>query len=96
MAGMGVLRRHRLSIACYVLAGTIGVVAIADHRNKPRRIESRRAPEWFCAHQGTRCGGPSSDRIEEQWNERQWAYEIAVIGLAGFAVVRFAYRLARR
>jgi hypothetical protein len=94
--GMGVLRRHRLSIACYVLAGTIGVVAIADHRNKAARMNRAEVAEWFCAHEGTRCGGPSSRRIEEHWNERQWGYEIAVTALAGFAVIRFAYRVTRR
>ncbi len=96
MAGVGVLRRHRLSIACYVLAGLIGVVAIADHQNKQQRANRAELAEWFCAHQGTRCGGPSSERIEAHWNVRQWGYEIAVTGLAGLAVVRFAYRLARR
>ena len=90
------LRRHLLSIACFASAGLIGLAAIADHRNKQERINRAQLSEWYCKHQGTRCGGPSSDRIETHWNQRQWAYEIAVVGLGGFAIASFLYRVTRR
>ena len=89
------LRRHLVSIVCLAAAGLIGVAAIIDHRNKQARIDRAHVAEWYCAHDGTRCGGPSSEKIEEHWNERQEGYEIAVVALSGFALVRFVYRLAR-
>jgi hypothetical protein len=52
--------------------------------------------EWYCVHKGTRCGGPSSARIEDRWQQRQVAYEVGVIGLGGFAIVLFVYRALRR
>ena len=89
------LRRHLVSIVCLALAGLIGVGAIVDHRIKQTRIDRADVSRWYCEHDGTQCGGPSPDKIEEHWNERQGGYEVAVAGLAGFALVRFAYRLAR-
>jgi hypothetical protein len=93
---IGVLRRHLLSIVCFCLAGAIGLAAIADHRDKNARSNRAQVSEWYCAHTGTRCGGPSSARIEEHWQQRQIGYEAAVIALGGFAIVRFAYRSVRR
>jgi len=86
------LRRHRASLLCFVLAGAIGVAAIADHWNKQSRALKAELLEWYCAHEGTHCGGPSSERIEAHWNSRQFAYEIAVSGLGGFAILLFVGR----
>jgi len=89
------LRRQLVSIVCLALAGLIGVGAIIDHRNKQARIDRAELSEWYCQHDGTHCGGPSSDKIEQHWNERQGGYEVVVAELSGFALVRFVYRLAR-
>jgi hypothetical protein len=84
-----------MSIVCLAVAGLIGVAAIVDHRWKQARIDRAHVSEWYCFHDGTQCGGPSSSSIEKHWNERQEGYEIAVVALGGFALVRFVYRLAR-
>jgi hypothetical protein len=89
------LRRQLISIVCLAVAGLIGVAAIIDHRNKQARIDRAELAEWYCSHDGTRCGGPSSEKIEEHWNEREGGYEVVVAELSGFALVRFVYRLAR-
>lgn len=92
---LAALRRHLLTLLCFAAAGAIGVVAIADHRDKQRRIDRAQVGEWYCAHVGTECYGPSSEKIERHWQERQWGYEIAVVALSAFALVRFGYRLAK-
>jgi hypothetical protein len=92
---LGAMRRQLISVVCLAAALLIGIVAIVDHRNKQARINRADVGEWYCRHDGTRCGGPSSERIEAHWNERQWGYEIAVSALGGFAIVRLVYRLAR-
>jgi len=86
------LWRHRVSLLCIVLGGAIGLAAIADHSNKGSRMIKAEISEWYCLHEGTHCGGPSSKRIEAHWNSRQFAYEIAVSGLGGFAILLFAGR----
>ena len=83
------LRRHLASLLCFAVAGVIGLAAIADHRNKQSRAIKAEVLEWYCAHDGTHCGGPSSARIEAHWNKRQLGYEIAVSGLGGFAILLF-------
>ena len=81
------LRRYWASLVCLVLAGAIGLAAIGDHRNKASRMIKAEVLEWYCAHDGTHCGGPSSEGIETRWNERQVGYEIAVGWLGGAAVL---------
>ena len=90
------LRRHLVSIVGLALAGLIGLAAIIDHTNKGARMDRAERLEWFCTHQGTNCGGPSSERIENNWNERQWGYEIAVVALGGGALARVVVRERRR
>ena len=90
------LRRHLPSIVCFCIAGAIGLAAIADHHRKQSEIDRLSVATWYCAYQGIFCGGPSSARIEAHWQRRQVAYEVAVIALGGFAIVRFAYRSVRR
>jgi hypothetical protein len=90
------MRRHLLSIVCFLAAGLIGVVAIADHGYKTRRIDRAEIASWYCAHDGSRCGGPSPYVMERRWNQRQLAYEAAVGVLGGLAIVRFAVRAIRR
>jgi hypothetical protein len=91
-----VLRRHLVSIVCLALAGLIGVAAIIDHIDKGHRMNRAERLEWYCAHQGTHCGGPSSERIENDWNERQLGYEIAVAAIGGGALARVVIRERRR
>ncbi len=74
------------------LAATIGLAAIADHRNKQDRMNRAELAEWYCAHQQVQCGGPSPSRIEAHWNQRQWMYQIVVVGLGGTAVALLAFR----
>ena len=90
------LRRFLLPVALFALAGLIGVIAVADHRWKQRRMNRAEVGEWYCVHVGTRCGGASSGTIERRWNERQLAYEVAVSTIAAAAVAVAAYRAARR
>ena len=90
------MRRHLVAIVCFGVAGLIGLAAIADHRNKTARANRAQLGEWYCEHEGTHCGGPSSERIEAHWQQRQVGYEIAVIGLGGFAILLFVRHLARR
>jgi hypothetical protein len=75
-------RRYRASFLCLALAALLGLFAIADHTNKDSRMGKAEVLEWYCEHQGTHCGGPSSERIEAHWDERELGYEIAVPGLA--------------
>jgi len=89
------LRRHWASLLCFAAAGAIVVAAIADHSNKGSRIYEAEVLEWYCAHEGTHCDGPSSERIETGWNERELGYEIAVGALSGFAILLFAAKLRR-
>jgi hypothetical protein len=90
---MAILRRLALPLACLALAGTVGVVAIADHRLKAARLNRLEIAEWYCAHHGTRCGGPSSARLESRWQARQVGYEIVVAGLGALAIVLGGRRL---
>jgi hypothetical protein len=90
------LRELRLPLSCLLVAGLIGIAAIVDHRNKMSRLYRAEVAEWFCAHQGKRCGGPSSDGIEASWQARQWGYEIAVVVIGGFGVVALGRRVLRR
>lgn len=90
-----IARRHLISIICFALAATIGLAAIADHRNKQDRINRAYVGEWYCAHQHVRCGGPSTNSIEAHWNQRQWMYQIVVVSLGGAAVALFAFHSFR-
>ena len=90
------LRRHSASLLCFALAGAIGLAAIADKGNKQSRINNAELLEWYCGHDGTHCGGPSSEGIEAHWNERELGYAIAVSALGGFAILLLAARTLRR
>jgi hypothetical protein len=80
----------------FALAGAIAIGAVADHRWKKSRINRAELLEWYCVHQGSRCGGPSSTAIERRWNERQVGYEVVVAVLAGGALAWSAVLAARR
>jgi hypothetical protein len=93
----GVWQRHLLSFTCLAVAGLIGVAATVDHRSKRGQINRAELAKWYCEHEQTRCGGPSSKRIEASWNRRQGVYEIGVIafgaaGLGRIALTRFRRR----
>jgi hypothetical protein len=64
-------------------------VAVVDHHEKGTRIDHAEVLAWYCAHDGTRCGGPSPARMEARWNQRQTAYEwgAALFGVAGLLCV---------
>jgi len=63
----------------------VGIAGIVDHHLKTKRMNRAEVSEWFCKHEQARCGGPSSQRIEDAWNERERGYLIAlgVIAVAG-------------
>jgi len=84
-----VLGRHLLGLACLAAAGLLGLAAIADHRWKQVRQNRAEVAEWYCAHQGTHCGGESSSKIEARWNEREVDYKVVVsiLGATGVALL---------
>jgi hypothetical protein len=84
------------ALACFALALAIGIGAIADHADKQRRIDDAQVSEYFCRVYDTRCGGPSSQRIESRWNRRQVVYEAAVATLAALGLALAGYGIARK
>jgi hypothetical protein len=86
----------RLALVCLAVAGLIGAAAVVDHSWKQRRIDRAEVAEWYCRHQGTRCGGPSSKRIEAHWNTRQIGYEAAVVALVAGAAIGAGRRVRSR
>ena len=86
-------RRYLIAAACCAAAAAIALVAIADHRWEERRQDRAQVAEWYCAHTGTRCGGPSSRRIERHWNEREAVYIVAALALGTVGLTRFATAL---
>ena len=83
-------RTRLLGFACLLLAGLTAVVAVVDHHDKQTRVNQVELQAWYCTHKGTRCGGPSPERIERHWNERQVGYEVAVAILTACGVVCIA------
>jgi hypothetical protein len=81
-----VLRRRLIGLLSVGLAVLLGMAAIVDHHVKRTRINRAEVAEWYCAHQGVRCGGPSSEAIERHWNERELGYVFAVTVLGVFGV----------
>src|SRR4051794_32253679 len=79
----GVFRRHLMPLICLGVAGVAGFAAVLDHHWKESRAHNAEVREWYCAHLGKRCAGPSSATIERHWNERELAYETLVVILGG-------------
>jgi hypothetical protein len=82
------LRRHVVALSCLAAAALLALVAFIDHRWKTARIDRIELAAWYCQRYGTACTGPSHDRVEAQWNEREWGYGIAFALLAGYGIVR--------
>jgi hypothetical protein len=80
---------------CALAALLVGVAAVVDHRNEKSRGNAAQVREWYCAHDGTRCGGASSAAIERHWEVRERVYEVATVVLVAAAGV-FAVRHFRR
>ena len=68
-----------------VLLAVIGAAGVVDHTLKAHRMNRAELSEWYCEHEQTRCGGPSSGRLEDAWNQRERGYQIAlcVVAAAG-------------
>jgi hypothetical protein len=94
VAGVG--RRFALPLAFAAAAVVLAITAVVDHSWKQRRINHAEVAEWYCAHEGTRCGGPSSERIEAAWNRRQLGYEIGASSFGALGVAVAVARLRRR
>jgi hypothetical protein len=78
------------------LLGAIGVAGVVDHTSKQRRINRAGVSEWYCAHRQTHCGGPSSSRIEDAWNQRERGYKIGLGVVAAVGVVLTIVARSRR
>ena len=84
----GTLRRHLLSVVALVIAALIIPLGLIDHHRKQLRMNEAEVGEWYCAHLGTRCDGPSSASIEDHWNTREACYVALLVALTGFAALR--------
>jgi len=82
-------------VSLMVGALLVGMVAVVDHHEKQARLERAEVLAWYCTHRDTRCGGPSSKRIEARWNKRQLAYEWVVALLGGGGLTCVALQLLR-
>jgi len=78
--GLRLSRLFGVGLLGLVLA--LATTAVVDHHVKQRRMNQAELMTWYCIHQGTECGGPSVERIEARWNQRQLAYECGVAFLA--------------
>jgi hypothetical protein len=78
-----------IATACLLVTALVGVAAIVDHRVKQDRMDRAEVSAWFCAHDGSRCRGPSAQGIESSWNERELAYEGVIAVLSGCALLSF-------
>jgi hypothetical protein len=85
---------HRLALRTAVVAtaGAVLVTAagIVDHEVKQHRMNRAQEGEWYCIHQGIRCGGEDSEAIEAAWNRREpfevgAAVALGAVGLAAAA-----------
>jgi len=68
-----------LVVALFVLAGGIGVAAVADHRHKNARMGPANAASWYCGHRGQRCQEPQAEAIEEAWQKREQVYRFSFL-----------------
>jgi hypothetical protein len=80
-----------VGVCLLLVAFLIGTAAVIDRGVKQSRIDHAELLAWYCAHQGTRCGGPSPARIEARWNKRQVGYESAAGVIAVFGVLFIVY-----
>jgi hypothetical protein len=81
-------RRHVVALLCLLVAAAIAISATVDHHVKQVRGNRAERAKWYCDHRGTQCGGPSSERIEAHWNDREWVYGILFALFAGYGSVR--------
>ncbi|HEX6663103.1 MAG TPA: hypothetical protein VF025_05470 [Gaiellaceae bacterium] len=82
--------RLRLVVLCIALSLTgiaVAVVAVTDHHRSRARSNRAQLAEWYCTHQGTRCGGPSSVRMHEAWENRELGYKVTEGTLAGVVLL---------
>jgi hypothetical protein len=86
----GTLRRHLPSVVALVIAMLIIPLGLFDHHYKQSRMNKAEVGEWYCLHLGTRCHGPSSAGIEENWNRREAVYATLLVALTTFATLRLA------
>ena len=77
------LRLVVLCIALSVAAIVVAIVAVTDHRRSRAGSNRAQLAEWYCDHKGTRCGGPSSERMHEAWENRELGYKVTEGVLAG-------------
>jgi len=85
---------HRIPLWLVAVAATVALLAaigsagLVDHSLKGRRMLRAEVSEWYCRHEQTHCGGPSSQGIEDAWNQRERGYQIAlgVVAAVGAAV----------
>lgn len=78
--------RFALPLVLLAVAGGIGIAAISDHRDKQARIDQIQVADWHCFHEGLECGAPRWRALEDAWQRRQLAYELADVALGAAAV----------
>jgi hypothetical protein len=77
------LRLVVLCIALSAAAIVVAIVAVTDHHRSQARSNRVQLAEWYCDHKGTRCGGPSSERLHDAWENRELGYKVTEGVLAG-------------
>ena len=88
---------HRLAvIACAGAAALVSVAGVVDHHVKQARENRAELSDWYCAHDEARCSGPSSVRIENDWNARELGYQIVLAALGVAILVLVAVSRWRR
>ena len=85
-----------LLVLVVLAIGVVVGVAYGDHRHKTAVMLRLELGEWYCVHEGTRCGEGSSERIERRWNERELGYKTSSVVLACGAAVLLVGTLRRR
>jgi cytochrome oxidase assembly protein ShyY1 len=91
--------RLRLVVLCIALSLTgiaVAVVAVTDHHRSRARSNRAQLAEWYCQHEGTRCGGPSSVRMHEAWENRELGYKVTEGTLAGAVLLAAGLIVLRR
>jgi hypothetical protein len=92
---------HRLSPGLGAVAVTIvllvgiGAAGVVDHTLKTRHMNRAEVSEWYCEHAQTRCGGPSSSRLEDAWNRRERGYQVALGVVAAVGALTIVARKRR-
>jgi hypothetical protein len=81
-------RRARITVAlAVVVAASMVLVGVLDHRHKATVMNRLEVDEWYCMHDNTHCfPGNHSWDVERRWNKRETAYIAVIAAMAAVAV----------